>query len=186
MGQERMRAVVSAFPMPEGLREHFGLIPSGYLDLLDERLLKLVSRLVETGLVTYGHPSRWLPVGGLRQEAHFQTIPRGADSNAHRAAPVLRAAEAVSATGFVHGGLIAKWILVSIVPLAGDFVLHAEAGDFHQSFTSHSSQQRVRMRGVMHRNSPIPPRPLSLSVNGQRARLRAKGAGVVIFRLTIE
>src|SRR5262245_36832732 len=122
MGQEGMRPVVSALPMPQGLREHFGLVPFGggvrrmlraseslrellihlstetrisrgkrqratfaghhpfgYLDLLDERLLKLVSRLVETGLVTYGHPGRRLPVGGLRQEAHFQTIPRGAD-----------------------------------------------------------------------------------------------------------
>src|SRR5262245_3074779 len=137
MGQERMRPVVSTFPMPQGLREHFSLIPFGYLDLLDERLLKLVSRLVETGLVSYGHPGRWLPVGGLRQEAHFQTIPRGADRNAHRAAPVLRAAEAVSAVGLVHGGLVAEWILVSIVPLAGDFVLHAEAGDFHQPFTGH-------------------------------------------------
>src|SRR5262249_60429944 len=97
MGQERMRPVVPTFPMPQGLREHFGLIPFGYLDPLDERLLKLVPRLVETGLVTYGHPRRWLPVGGLCQEAHFQTIPRGANRNAHRAEPVLRAAEPVSA-----------------------------------------------------------------------------------------
>src|SRR5262245_50754339 len=138
MGQERMRPVVSTFAMSQWLRELFRLIPFGYLDLLDERLLKLISRLVETGLVTYGHPSRRLPIGGLRQEAHFQTIPRGADRNAHRAAPVLRAAEAMSAAGFVHGGLIAKWILVRIVPLASDFVLYAEAGDFNQSFTSHS------------------------------------------------
>src|SRR5262245_56612394 len=108
MGQERMRSVVSTFPMPKGLREHFRLIPSGDLDLLDERLLKLIPRLVETGLVTYGHPGRWLPVGRLRQEAHFQTIPRRADRNAHCAAPVLRPAEAVSAVGLVHGGLIAK------------------------------------------------------------------------------
>src|SRR5215471_9378023 len=148
MGQERMRSIVSTFRMPQRLREHFGLIPFGYLDLLDERLLKLVPRLVETGLVTYGHPGRWLSVGGLRQEAHFQTIPRGANRNAHRAEPVLRAAEAVSAAGFVHGGLIAKRILVSVVPLAGDLVRHAEAGDFHQSFTGHPGKQRVRMRRV--------------------------------------
>src|SRR5437870_654431 len=105
-----MRSVVSASLMPQRLREHVGLVPSGDLDLLDERFLKLVSRIVETGLVTCGHPGRWLPVGGLRQEAHVRTIPRGADANSHRAAPVLRAAEAVSAAGFVHGGLIAKRI----------------------------------------------------------------------------
>src|SRR5439155_8685882 len=114
------------------------LIPFGYLDLLGERLLKLISLLVETGLVTCGHPGRWLPVGSLLQEAHFQTIPRGANRNVHCAAPILRPAEAMSAAGFIHGGLIAKWILVSVVPLARDFVLDAEAGDFNQSFTSHS------------------------------------------------
>src|SRR5262245_44720445 len=112
MGQERMRPVVSTFPMPEGLREHLGLIPSTYLDLLVERLLKRVSRFVDTRLVTYRRPGRWLPVGGLRQEVHFRTIPRGADRDTHRAVPVLGAAEAVSAAGFVHGGLVAKRILV--------------------------------------------------------------------------
>src|SRR5215475_8351066 len=132
-----MRPVVPAFPMPQGLREHFSLIPFGHLDLLDERLLKLIPRLVETGLVTYGHPGRRLPVGSLRQEAHFQTVPRGANRNVHRAAPVLRPAEAMPAAGLVHGGLVAEWVLVRIVPLAGDFVLHAEASDFDQSFTSH-------------------------------------------------
>src|SRR5262249_32266916 len=92
----------------------------------------------------------------------------------------------MSAAGFVHGGLIAKRILVSVVPLARDLVLHAEAGALAQSFTSHSRQQRVRMRSVEHRSSPIPPCPLAVSVNGQRARLRVQGACVVIFRLTIE
>src|SRR5262245_11627611 len=133
-----MGSLVSASLVPQRLREHFGLVPFGYLDLLDERLLKRISCRVETGLVTFGHSGRWLPVRRLHQEAHFHTIPRGANRNVHRAAPILRSAEAMSAAGFVHGGLIAKWILVRIVPLASDFVLYAEAGDFNQSFTSHS------------------------------------------------
>src|SRR5262249_43426661 len=108
MGQERMRSIVSSALMPQRLREHFGLIPFAYLDLLDERLLKLISRRVETGLVTYGHPGRGLPVGSLRQEAHFQTIPRGTNRKVHGAAPILRPAEAMAAACLVHGGLIAK------------------------------------------------------------------------------